>query len=223
MNTGSLSSRYIQDDMVLEIGVDEVGRGPLFGRVYAAAVILPRLDAAFPFSELKDSKRFHSKKKIAAVAEAIKAGAVAWHVAWRDEACIDQINILQAAQEAMRECILALKPLSDTHRILVDGDYFKPVIGRTGVVPHVCIPGGDNLFCAIAAASILAKVARDAYIADMCVAHPELADRYGIHTNMGYGAKRHMDGLREYGLSPWHRRSFGICKHLPVATLETSP
>jgi ribonuclease HII len=85
-----------------------------------------------------------------------------------------------------------------------------------GVVPHVCIPGGDNLFCAIAAASILAKVARDAYIADLCAANPELADKYSIHTNMGYGAKRHIDGIREHGLSLWHRRSFGICKTLPI-------
>lgn len=209
-----LATRYTQDDMVLEIGVDEVGRGPLFGRVYAAAVILPPPGADFPFAELKDSKRFHSKKKIAAIAKAIETGAVAWHVAWRDEACIDRINILQAAQEAMRECILALKPRPNTHRVLVDGDYFKPIMMGGGVVPHVCIPGGDNLFCAIAAASILAKVARDAYIGDLCAANPELADRYSINTNMGYGAKRHIDGLREHGLSPWHRRSFGICKTL---------
>jgi ribonuclease HII len=79
-------------------------------------------------------------------------------------------------------------------------------------IKYVTIEGGDNKFCSIAAASILAKVERDKYIDDLCVENPELSERYGIDTNKGYGAKKHLDGIKQFGITKWHRKTFGICK-----------
>jgi ribonuclease HII len=99
-----LSKSFTNDMNIIEIGVDEVGRGPLFGRVYVAAVILPK-DDSFDHSKMKDSKKFHSKKKIEEVSEYIKKSAFAWAICYEDEKVIDEINILQATQRAMHKCI----------------------------------------------------------------------------------------------------------------------
>ena len=102
---------------------------------------------------------------------------------------------------------------------IVDGNYFKPYsrfdqITSTIVgLPHVTIEKGDGTYMGIAAASILAKNARDEWVLEMCQQYPILVERYGLDTNMGYGTKRHLDGIREYGISQWHRRTFGdLCK-----------
>jgi hypothetical protein len=79
-------------------------------------------------------------------------------------------------------------------------------------IANTCVEGGDNTYCSIAAASILAKVERDQYVDEMCDKYPKLDEYYGLRSNKGYGCKRHMDGIREHGISRWHRRSFGICK-----------
>ena len=226
----ALNKHYLEDPTILEIGADEAGRGPLFGRVYAAAVILPKDPASeFDFSQMKDSKKFHSKKKIAQVAEYIKTNAVAWSVAYEDESVIDKINILQATQSAMHKAIksciaiaekkaLAEASAPPTIQLLIDSNYFNSITsydkarGQIKVVPHVCIEGGDNKYAAIAAASILAKVSRDTYIEDLCRDNPELNEKYGILSNKGYGSKKHMDGIREHGITILHRRSFGPCK-----------
>ena len=224
----ALNKHYLEDTTILEIGADEAGRGPLFGRVYAAAVILPKDPATeFDFSQMKDSKKFHSKKKIAQVAEYIKTNAVAWSVAYEDESVIDKINILQATQSAMHKAIKscieiaekkALDGAPHTIQLLIDGNYFNSITTYDKVrcqikaTPHVCIEGGDNKYAAIAAASILAKVSRDTYIEDLCAENPELNEKYGILSNKGYGAKKHMDGIRSHGITIWHRRSFGPCK-----------
>jgi ribonuclease HII len=103
--------------------------------------------------------------------------------------------------------------------LLIDGNYFKPVTylnkatNRIETIPHVTIEGGDNKYAAIAAASILAKVERDRYIEELCEQNPTLSEHYGIDSNKGYGAKRHLDGIKEHGITIWHRRSFGTCKN----------
>jgi len=194
---------------VLEIGVDEVGRGPLFGRVYTAAVILPK--SSFDFSKMKDSKKFHSKKKILEAAEYIKANAIAWTVTFEDEKVVDEINILQATQKCMHHSIANVVP-KEPAVILVDGNYFNPFEN----VPHECIEGGDDKYACIAAASILAKTARDAYIEDLCAQHPELVERYRIDKNKGYGTKEHIDGIKQYGATEWHRKSFRPLKPKPT-------
>jgi len=203
----------------LEIGVDEVGRGPLFGRVYTAAVILPK-DGVFDHSKMKDSKKFHSKIKIQEIAEYIKERAIAWSVTFEDEKIIDEINILQATQKSMHSCIKnVLKSIKSKNvKLLIDGNYFKPytVINEATAeqekIWHECVEGGDNKYSCIAAASILAKVARDAYIEDLCLKNPELIENYSLLTNKGYGAKKHIEGIKEHGITIWHRRTFGICK-----------
>jgi ribonuclease HII len=217
-----LNTFYSDDVDTLEIGVDEAGRGPLFGRVYSAAVILPK-DNSFDHFRMKDSKKFHSKKQIEEVAEYIKQNAVAWYVSFEDEKTIDQINILQATQKAMHNAILQTRKQckefsNNKFHLLIDGNYFNPLTflnkqtNKLEVIPYSCIEGGDDKYSAIAAASILAKVERDKYIENLCKENPELIEKYGIDQNKGYGAKRHLDGIKEYGISIWHRRSFGICK-----------
>ena len=211
---------------LIEIGIDEAGRGPLFGRVYAGAVVLPK-DDSFDHNSMKDSKKFHSKKKIEDVAEYIKENAIAWAVEYEDERTIDEINILQATQSAMHKAAKsAIKQLFtkddscdiDNILLLVDGNYFKQCITlnktktKLETVKYVTIEGGDNKYTSIAAASILAKVERDKYIENLCIENPDLIERYNIDSNKGYGAKKHMDGIEQYGITKWHRKSFGICK-----------
>jgi ribonuclease HII len=207
---------------IIELGIDEAGRGPMFGRVYAGLVVLPK-DDSIDHSQMKDSKKFHSKKKIEQVAEYIKENALAWAVEYEDEQTIDDINILQATQSAMHKCIkTVLTKLTDVSLdrllLLVDGNYFKPytTLNKTKTkmetIKYQLIEGGDNKYTSIAAASILAKVERDKYIEDLCVLNPELIEHYGIDSNKGYGSKKHMDGIKEHGITKWHRKTFGICK-----------
>lgn len=184
-------------------GIDEAGRGPLFGRVYAAAVILKE---GFDVSRVKDSKKFTSEKKRKEAAEYIQANSW-WKVAWIDETVIDDINILQATMRAMREAALGVP----ADRLLVDGNAFKPVFRKVGedmvLIPHECIVKGDVTHPCISAASILAKVSRDEYVREMVANHPEL-EKYGLLKNKGYGTREHMLAIQEHGLSPWHRKSF---------------
>lgn len=226
-----LKKCYNENENVYEIGVDEVGRGPLFGRVYTAAVILPK-DNSFDCSMVKDSKKFHSKKKIEEASNYIKEHALGWYISFEDEKKIDEINILQATQLSMHNSILEIRKLmiknfkeegreenkDYTFSLLIDGNYFKPITylnkktNKLESIPHVTVEGGDNKYASIAAASILAKVERDRYIDELCKEHPTLAEHYSIDSNKGYGAKKHLDGIKEHGITIWHRRSFGICK-----------
>ena len=212
-----LSISYLNDNNCIEIGVDEVGRGPMFGRVYTAAVILPK-DNSFDHSKMKDSKKFHSKKKIKEVSDYIKEKSIAWSISWEDEKVIDDVNIRNATHSAMHKAIKNIYKEDNNTLLLVDGNDFKPfvVFNKSQEllvqVPHVTIEGGDNKYTSIAAASILAKVARDEYIQDLCKENPLLNERYDIENNKGYGTKKHLDGIMKYGITEWHRKTFGICK-----------
>jgi len=220
-----LKHMFDPNTTVIEIGIDEAGRGPMFGRVYAGVVVLPK-DDRFEHSQMKDSKKFHSKKKIEQVAEYIKENAIAWAVEYEDEQTIDEINILQATQSAMhkgiKNVLSQLFKLTDINYdkllLLVDGNYFKPFTilnknkTKLETVKYQMIEGGDNKYTSIAAASILAKVERDTYIDKLCKENPELIEHYGIDSNKGYGSKKHMDGIKQYGITKWHRKTFGICK-----------
>ena len=227
--TNCLKKSFLEDPSIYEIGVDEVGRGPLFGRVYTAAVILPK-DDSFDHSKMKDSKKFHSKKKIEEVAEYIRQNAIAYYISYEDEKIIDEINILQATQRSMRTSIMEVrkqllineKLLTEKKEppkvhLLIDGNYFIPITflnkdtNKIETIPYDFIEGGDNKYSAIAAASILAKVERDKYIEDLCIENPDLVEKYSLDTNKGYGSKKHLDGIKEHGITIWHRRTFGIC------------
>jgi len=223
---------YDSKSDVIELSIDEAGRGCLFGRVYMACVVLPKDPNAFNGKDIKDSKKFSSKKKINQVAEYIKTHARAWHVEYVDETVIDKINILQAVMQGMHVCIreTILKiyretgeklPLSDFIAV-IDGNYFKPFVSydmeKKEIVElnSVTVEQGDAKYMAIAAASILAKTARDAYIAEMCDKFPVLDEYYGLRSNQGYGTKKHLEGIRKYGITKWHRRTYGCCNDAAV-------
>ena len=243
IHTTGLSQHNADGAAPREIGVDEAGRGPMFGRVYTAAVILPTESdasaAGFKHDWMKDSKKFHSEKKIREVAKYIKENAKAWAIAYADETVIDKINIRNATHKAMHEAIKNVigggqnvstygvtietaKPLVWSGAcggvasilLLIDGNDFTPYVdGVTKQrIQHVCIEGGDNTYSSIAAASILAKVARDDYIAELCAVQPELITKYDLLKNKGYGTKKHMDGIKTYGITANHRKTFGVCR-----------
>lgn len=222
-----LNTYFTTNQDIIEIGIDEVGRGPLFGRVYASAVVLPK-NNNFKHGDMKDSKKFTSKKKIQAISKYIKENAIAWSINYETENTIDQINILQATQNAMHNCIsdiihqLEMKNIEfnlNNILLLVDGNYFKPFIkfnpisNKFETISYHTIEQGDNKFTSIAAASILAKVERDNYIEELCEENPELKEKYKIDTNKGYGSKHHIEGIKTHGITQWHRKTFGICKN----------
>lgn len=174
-------------------GVDEAGRGPLAGPVYAAAVILQ--DPA-PFAGLADSKKLTARRREALASE-IKAKAIAWAIASATVEEIDSLNILRASLLAMKRAIEALSPLPGS--ILVDGNQLPDV-----AMPARAIVQGDATVPAISAASILAKVARDAVMLELHAAYPE----FGFDRHKGYGTALHLSVLRRLGPTPAHRRSF---------------
>jgi ribonuclease HII len=182
-------------DSVSEIicGVDEAGRGPLAGPVFAAAVIL---DISRPIEGLRDSKKLTEAKRDL-LAPLIKAQALAWAIAEASEEEIDQHNILQASMLAMRRAVEALKTVPTL--ALIDGNRC-PVMK----IQSIAIIGGDDKVDAISAASILAKTARDAALVALHAQYPQ----YCFDQHKGYGTALHMERLREHGASPVHRRSF---------------
>lgn len=178
-------------------GCDEAGAGPLAGRVYAAAVILPR-ELAIP--GLNDSKKLTPKKRDL-LYDQIIAQAVDWAVAWVEAEEIDATDILSARMNAMQRAIEKLQITPDL--ALLDGNRDH---GKAGAVtaPHITLVKGDSLSASIAAASILAKVSRDRYMEEMAVEYP----RYAFEKHKGYPTKLHYELLRQYGPCPIHRRSF---------------
>ena len=201
-----LKHHYISN--ILEAGVDEAGRGPLFGRIYAAAVILPKSDT-FDHSLMKDSKKLSEKKRIIA-ADYIKENAIDYSIAYSDEKAIDRDNIFKCTQATMHKALNNLNVMPD--HLLVDGPHFATYFKDNRLIPFTCVEGGDNLYTSIAAASILAKVERDNYIVELCDMHHGLDEKYGLRKNKGYGTKQHMDGIKKYGTTEWHRKTFGLCK-----------
>ena len=206
---------YNESEKCIEAGIDEAGRGPMFGPVYCGAVILPK-DDSFPHSLMKDSKRFTSEERIMEAYDIIKEHAISYSITSASEKVIDDINILNATHKCMHECVktLSTKPT----QLLVDGNSFKPYMyfdvkkESFDQIPHICIKGGDDKYTPIAAASILAKGERDKYITELCDKYSELHENYGIRDNKGYGTEKHMKGINEHGITAWHRRTFGICK-----------
>lgn len=212
-------------EMEYRIGVDEAGRGPMFGRVYAAAVVLPDNLSGTEYDQIKDSKKFTSKTKLRNIANYIQKHAIAYGIAYEDEVCIDRNNILQATQTAMHSAIdQVLEKLGDKWNAIntyleIDGNYFR----MHPEINHQCFEGGDATHKNIAAASILAKLSRDDYIDELCRDYPYLSEKYALNKNYGYGTKQHMDAIRQWGITKWHRRTFGICKTAPFySNAETS-
>ncbi|MBR2460859.1 MAG: ribonuclease HII [Clostridia bacterium] len=188
-----LEEQYYEQGFTVICGTDEAGRGPLVGPVTAAACILPR---GLIIAELNDSKQI-SEKKRERLYEIIVENAVSWAVEAVEPEIIDQINILNASQLAMRRAVARLTPVPDL--VLVDGN-----VARDFPIKAVPIIKGDGISPNIAAASILAKVSRDRLCIQLDAQYPE----YGIAGHKGYPTKEHMDAVRKYGPCPAHRKSF---------------
>ena len=218
-----------------KIGLDEVARGPLFGPIFAGAVVLN--DDTPNHKWLKDSKKT-TKKRRAVVREWIENEALYWSVAQVNTKTIDIINIRNANKLVME---LAIRKLINemSHdeidlqkiKLLVDGIdfngtthfgqyddsefmkdvdvYIPPMLACD--IEHQNVIKGDQLFPCISAASVLAKEHHDDYIKDLIARDPTLDSKYGLSTNMGYGTKRHIDGLKEFGVTSNHRMSFLKC------------
>jgi len=202
-----------------EIGVDECARGPMFGRLYVAAAILPK-DNSFRHELMKDSKKIKSRVKMRELSDYIKQHAIAWHIHFIEASVIDEINIRQAVLRGMRESIkqVMLKIGSEDVMLVVDGNDFPPYTtfdNETETlreIPSVTVEKGDGTYSFIAAASILAKNAHDEYILELCEQYPLLKTRYSLHENVGYGTTKHLAGIREHGITQWHRKTYGVCK-----------
>ena len=178
----------------MEAGCDEAGRGPLAGPVFAAAVILPD---TFFHPLLNDSKRMTEKAR-ETLRPIIETEAVAWAVEAVYPEEIDRINILNASITGMQRAVLQLKVKPDI--LLIDGNRFHPMEGYA----HVTVVHGDATYASIAAASVLAKTWRDEYMRKIALEYPQ----YGWDRNMGYPTKEHIEAIREYGYTPYHRKSF---------------
>ena len=198
-----MKKTYFENDSknIIEVGLDEAGRGPLIGRVYAAAVNWGNTDINH---DVKDSKKLSSKKR-AIVLKWIQENVDEWAVGWAEPEEIDQINILEATKLSMQRAIDILdhKP---TH-LLIDGVGWEKKFTEYKVQSVV---KGDSLYYSIAAASIIAKEYHDQYIKEICLENPDLDEKYGLLSNMGYGTKKHIEGIQKYGLSKFHRKSFKL-------------
>ena len=196
---------FFRDNLV-EAGCDEAGRGCLAGPVFAAAVILPK-DFFHPL--LNDSKQVTAEHR-AELRVFIEENAVGYAVARVDHDEIDRINILKASFKAMH---LAIKKLKQKPQLLlIDGNRFTPY----KKIPHECVVQGDGIYASIAAASILAKTYRDAYMLKLHKKHPQ----YGWNNNKAYATACHRKAIEEHGLTPYHRRTFATCSNQLELELE---
>ena len=183
----------------LEAGCDEAGRGPLAGPVYAAAVILPE-DFYHPL--LNDSKQMseHNRELVRPI---IEKEALAWAVEAVSPEEIDSLNILWASVTGMQRAVGRLNPAPEF--LLVDGNKFRP-FGKYGFKDYRTVVHGDATYASIAAASVLAKTYRDAFMRKLALDYPE----YGWERNMGYPTPEHIEAIRKHGYTPWHRKSFHV-------------
>lgn len=191
-----LESRYFQEKGLVEAGCDEAGRGCLAGSVYAAAVIFPE---DYQNEELNDSKQLTAKQR-KKLREMIERDATAWAVGIVTPEEIDKINILNASILAMHRALDQLKVRPEA--VIVDGNRFKPWQN----VRYATIVKGDGKYLSIAAASILAKTYRDDYMEALAEEFPQ----YDWMSNKGYPTKKHRDAIRQYGITPYHRKSFNM-------------
>lgn len=207
----------------IEIGVDEAGRGSLFGSVFAAAVIWNPSLSDIPYHLIKDSKKLTPKKRKQAYDWIIHN--LAFGIASIDSKEIDQINILRATEKAMRNALDNLHSfqkemvrdgyniahaISETTSVIIDGTGWEST-GLKETWPNLeSVVKGDDKYYSIAAASILAKVSHDMHIEQLCTEHPEWDGMYHLSRNMGYGTKTHIEGIRQYGYTEHHRMTFSI-------------
>lgn len=207
MKKGIELRKYLDINQI-EAGCDEAGRGPLAGPVYAAAVILP---PDFHHPLLNDSKQM-TRKAREELRPVIERAAVSWAVEAVSAEEIDAMNILAASICGMQRAVRRLSVRPDL--LLVDGNRFKPFDGYR----YLTVVHGDATFASIAAASVLAKTYRDDFMTALAAEWPQ----YGWDRNMGYPTADHIRAIREYGYTPWHRKSFHV-KELEATLFDSLP
>lgn len=191
----------------IEVGVDECARGVLFGRIYGAAVIYPKYGINNDLEKLiTDSKKISSKKR-ELLYDFIINNVEDYAISWVDAKTIDEKGLQYANYKVFHDSLdkLNIRP----NHILVDGNRFQEYKYNDAKVPHTCIIKGDSKYLSIACASILAKVSHDRYIKNLISEQIDLL-KYDLENNMGYGTKKHIQAISEYGYSEYHRKSYKI-------------
>tara|TARA_Y100000389_G_scaffold64649_1_gene60714 strand:+ start:6099 stop:6719 length:621 start_codon:yes stop_codon:yes gene_type:complete len=197
------------------VSLDESNRGGLLGFVRCGAVIWDENKQITPPITVKnnnwDSKKISPKnRKI--LSDYIKENALAWAIGSASPQEIDEVNILKATMIAFHRALDKITiPFDEIH---ADGNRFETYCGKETFIPHKCFVKGDATHVEIGMASILAKVAHDEYIDEICEKHPDFDEKYGLKSNHGYGTKRHIEGIIQHGFTPYHRKSFKV-KQIP--------
>lgn len=197
-----------------EIGLDEAGRGPFLGRVYAAAVQWT-VASNVPIPDIiTDSKKLSAAQRKRAH-EWIQANLSTWGIGWAEAWEIDELNILQATRLSMQRALQNLRTkcpetVNSSH-LIIDGVNWQKHFGDEYKVSSIV--GGDGKYLSIAAASILAKEAHDQHIHELCQIHPEWNERYDLENNKGYGTAKHRKGIETFGICEQHRKSFKSCQN----------
>lgn len=188
----------------VEVGVDEAGRGCLFGPVVVAAAIMPPEQHHYQnfTRKLNDSKKIGNHQNRLELRRHIEQIAIEYHIEFAHADEVDRLNVLQATVAAMHRCLHKFQHKFDS--ILVDGSYFRPFDD----VPYNCITQGDSMFVSIAAASILAKTERDNYMMSWAKNYPDVLSKYDIEHNKGYPQLTHMNAVDQFGITTEHRLSF---------------
>ena len=200
--------KIYENQDIIEVGLDEAGRGCLIGRVYAAAVIFPKKFDDDIYLQIKDSKKLSANKRYK-LKDYIEENAIAFGVGYCDADYIDEHNIYNSTMKAMHNALDQLN--INVELLLVDGPSFKPYLDKEdNYVDYKCYNKGDNTYLSIAAASILAKCYHDSYIKQL-VQDNDYLNKYDLLNNKGYGTKKHLDSIKEYGISKFHRKSFKPC------------
>ena len=211
MATNTNLEQYKEKDSI-EVGLDEAGRGCLLGPVCVAGVIWLPED---PDSKIviKDSKKYSEKKRIQCY-DYINKHCIDYSIQLLSNDVIDTENILQASIQGMHKCLDDISTRQSFDTILVDGNHFDTYYSsqKDEFIPDYCIIKGDNTYKSIAAASVLAKTHRDQYIIQLVNDNPEL-EKYDIRNNKGYGTKKHMEAIKKYGITQWHRKTFSPCSN----------
>lgn len=202
------------DENCLIAGVDEAGRGPLIFDVVAACVVMPSVFPDDRYKQIKDSKKLSGKKR-KEIAEYIKENAITYGIGSASNKEIDDTNILKATLKAMHRAIDQAYRKKSFHKIQVDGNHFNgysPPGIDSEILPYECVVKGDGKFLNIAAASILAKEYHDSALLQLIENHPEL-EKYDLRKCQGYGTPKHLQAIKDYGVTEFHRKTFGPCKN----------
>lgn len=207
-----------QSDGYLEAGVDESNRGGLIFDVFAGCVVLPTEFPDERYKQIKDSKKLTAKKR-AELAEYIKSVAITWGVGTASNKEIDDTNILVATMKAMHRAIDAAYKKKGFDKLIIDGPHFNcyvpPGVDQEAI-PFNCVTKADATYLNVAAASILAKHHHDMAFLELIDKHPYL-EKYDLRKNQGYGTARHLEAIKKYGITKFHRKTFGPCKTAPLS------